>query len=141
MRVVISTWMAMAINTKHNAVYLCVLLTLSVQFKSLISVYMRANHTCAMEAVPALPRIKRRVLPRHSPTMHTRTTHYLDARTHCNAISATPDAVEYACQMRKSQCILPCMCFCCSRCTQGGYNCVTCSTWLAMATNTKQNAA
>ena len=89
MRVVISTWMAMAINTKHNAVYLCVLLTLSVQFKSLISVYMRANHTCAMEAVPALPRIKRRVLPRHSPTMHTRTTHYLDARTNCNAISAT----------------------------------------------------
>ena len=71
------------------AVYLCVLLTLSVQFKALISVYMRANHTCAMEAVPALPRIKRRVLPRHSPTMHTRTTHYLDARTNCNAISAT----------------------------------------------------
>ena len=54
MRIVVSTLVAMAINTKHNAVYLCVLLTLSVRFKSLISVYMRANHTCAMEAVPAL---------------------------------------------------------------------------------------
>ena len=54
MRVVIFTWMAMAINTKHNSVYLCVLLTLCVRFKALISVYMRANHTCAMEAVPAL---------------------------------------------------------------------------------------
>ena len=44
----------MAINTKHNGVYLCVLLTLSVRFKSLISVYMRAKHTYAMETVPAL---------------------------------------------------------------------------------------
>ena len=93
MRVVICTRMAMAINTKHSAVYSCVLLTLSVQFKSLISVYMRASNTCAMEAVPALPWINRRVLPRHSPTMHTITTHYLDARTHCNAISATALAV------------------------------------------------
>ena len=54
MRIVISTWLAMAINTKHNAVYLCVLLTLSERFKSLISVYMRANHTYAVEAVSAL---------------------------------------------------------------------------------------
>ena len=54
MRIVISTWLAMAINTKHNAVYLCVLLTLPEQVKSLISVYMRANHTYAIEAVSAL---------------------------------------------------------------------------------------